>query len=122
MPATFKVSSELNFYWTNRGKEERRAYRRAVQEELAGREANRAVGRALLEERRELSQVVADLKTLRERLGISLSEVAERSGMTKGNLSRLENMEGPNPTIATLRRYASALGHRLEIVVVADKE
>jgi hypothetical protein len=29
-------------------------------------------------------------------------------------------MEGPNPTIETLRRYAAALGHRIEIAVVAD--
>jgi hypothetical protein len=31
--------------------------------------------------------------------------------MTVGNLSRLENMVGPKPTIETLRRYAHAIGH-----------
>jgi len=41
--------------------------------------------------------------------------------MTVGNLSRLKNMDGPNPTIETLRRYAHALGHRIEIAVVAEK-
>ena len=41
--------------------------------------------------------------------------------MTIGNLSRQERMDGPNPTIETLRRYARALGHRIEIAVVEDR-
>ncbi|MCH8840341.1 MAG: helix-turn-helix transcriptional regulator [Planctomycetes bacterium] len=72
-------------------------------------------------ERRELSSVVTELKTLREQLKITLTELAERTGMTVGNLSRLENMEGPNPTIETLRRYAQAIGHRIEIAVVPER-
>lgn len=100
--------------------EERQRYRQAVDEERAGMEANKALGREL-RERRQLSDTVSELKAIREELGISLTELAERTGMTVGNLSRLENMEGPNPTIETLRRYARALGRRIEIAVVADK-
>ena len=84
-------------------------------------EANKALGRELLAERRELSAIVTELKTLREQLKITLTELAERTGMTVGNLSRLENMEGPNPTIETLRRYAQAIGHRIEIAVVVER-
>ena len=100
---------------------ERKQYRAALKEEKAAVEANKALGRELLAERRELSAIVTELKTLREQLKITLTELAERTGMTVGNLSRLENMEGPNPTIETLRRYAQAIGHRIEIVVVAEK-
>lgn len=101
--------------------ESRRYLRRAVEEEKAGMEANRALGLAALRERKDLSQIVEHLKELRRQLGIPLSVVAEKTGMTRGNLSRLENMDGPNPTIETLGRYAQALGHRIDIAVVAEK-
>ncbi|MBX3414626.1 MAG: helix-turn-helix transcriptional regulator [Pirellulales bacterium] len=101
--------------------ESRRYLRRAIEEEKAGMAANRALGLIALRERRELSQIVGHLKELRQRLGIPLSVVADRTGMTRGNLSRLENMDGPNPTIETLRRYAEAIGHRIEIAVVAQQ-
>lgn len=55
------------------------------------------------------------LKTLRdsrESSGLSLSDVAERSGMDKAFVSRLETGQG-NPTIETLARYAAALGKRV---------
>jgi DNA-binding Xre family transcriptional regulator len=100
--------------------EERERYRHALEEERAETQANKAIGRELLAERRELSTIVSELKSIRERLNISLTELASRTGMTVGNLSRLENMDGPNPTIETLRRYAHAIGHRIEIAVVAE--
>lgn len=101
--------------------EEQARYAKAREEERAGMEANRALGRELLKERRELGAVVSELKATRERLGVSLTELAARTGMTVGNLSRLETMNGPNPTIETLRRYAQAIGRRIEIAVVAEK-
>ena len=101
--------------------EERQKYRQALNEERAGMKANKALGRELMSERRELSATVSELKAIREDLGVSLTELAERTGMTIGNLSRLENMDGPNPTIETLHRYARALGRRIEIAVVADE-
>lgn len=100
--------------------EEKSAYRQALAEEEAGMEANQQVAREALLARRELGETVAELKAIREQHGISLTELAARSGMTVSNLSRLENMEGPNPTIDTLRRYARAIGHRIAIAVVAD--
>ncbi len=101
--------------------EESKRYREILNEELASMEANKARGRELLVERRELGTIVDELKSIREQLQITLTELAERTGMTVGNLSRLENMEGPNPTIETLRRYAQGIGHRIEFVVVAER-
>jgi DNA-binding XRE family transcriptional regulator len=60
------------------------------------------------------------LKSERERLGLSLTEVAERTGIERPNLSRLENENEPNPTVATLTRYADALGKRV-LIVLADR-
>jgi ribosome-binding protein aMBF1 (putative translation factor) len=52
------------------------------------------------------------LKRDRERNGISIGEVAERSGLDRAVVSRLENGKQDNPTVATLMRYAAALGKR----------
>ena len=101
--------------------EERKSYHAALEEEQAGIEDNKALGRELLAERRELGAIVSELKGIREQLNISLTELAHRTGMTVGNLSRLENMDGPNPTIETLRRYARAIEHRIEIAVVSER-
>jgi ribosome-binding protein aMBF1 (putative translation factor) len=53
------------------------------------------------------------LRSERERLGLSLNDVAERAKIDKSALSRLENGQQENPTVNTLERYARALGKRL---------
>jgi DNA-binding XRE family transcriptional regulator len=58
-------------------------------------------------------QALADLKKARAAAGLSLADVAERSGIDKAALSRLENGIHTNPTVETLLRYAAALGKRL---------
>ncbi len=60
------------------------------------------------------------LKQERMKQGLSLADVTERSGIDKPNLSRLENEAEANPTVATLSRYADALGKRF-FVVLANK-
>ncbi|HKM51912.1 MAG TPA: helix-turn-helix transcriptional regulator [Isosphaeraceae bacterium] len=47
--------------------------------------------------------------------GISLEELAMRSKLDKAALSRLEAGKQANPTVATLMRYARALGMRLTL-------
>lgn len=54
------------------------------------------------------------LKHERESRGISLGELAERAGIDKANLSRLENDLNANPTLETLVRIARAIGGELE--------
>ena len=52
-----------------------------------------------------------------EARGLSLADVAERSGIDKSRLSKLENDPRANPTLATLTRIASAMGVKLSIHV-----
>lgn len=55
----------------------------------------RAIGRRVREER--------------EKAGLSLSQLAERSGLTKGYLVRLENQEAANPSVEVVAQIAEAL-------------
>lgn len=57
-------------------------------------------------------EALAALKKAREAAGLSLSEVAKRSGIERAALSRIENGQHVNPTVNTLCRYAQALGMR----------
>ena len=61
----------------------------------------------------ELRQALIALKKAREAAGLSLADVAERSGIDKAALSRLENSVHDNPTVETLMRYAAAVGKKL---------
>lgn len=60
-----------------------------------------------------LRQVVTLLKAAREEAGLSLADVARRSGIGKAALSRLENGQQINPTLNTLYRYAAAVGKQV---------
>jgi DNA-binding XRE family transcriptional regulator len=53
---------------------------------------------------------VMGLRRERERLGLSLTDVAERAKIDKATLCRLETGQQLNPTVNTLARYAQALG------------
>jgi DNA-binding Xre family transcriptional regulator len=59
---------------------------------------------------------IAQLRALRQAQGISLAMMAERTGMTRGNVARLESQK--NATLRTLERYAEALGCALQIEFV----
>lgn len=54
-------------------------------------------------------------KTLRESQGLTLAEVAERMGIDAPALSRLETGKMLNPTLATLHKWAEALGQKLDV-------
>jgi DNA-binding XRE family transcriptional regulator len=58
----------------------------------------------------ELLAMLGTLKKHRERQGLSLTDVAKRSGMDRAAISRLENGVYLNPTVDTLHRYAQAVG------------
>ena len=58
----------------------------------------------------ELRAMLGTLKKHRERQGLSLTDVASRSGMDRAAISRLENGVYLNPTVDTLYRYAQAVG------------
>ena len=65
----------------------------------------------------EMRVALAKLKKEREKAGLSLSQVAKKSGIDKGALSRIENGLQANPTLDTLYRYAHALGKELNFTI-----
>jgi ribosome-binding protein aMBF1 (putative translation factor) len=60
----------------------------------------------------DVQRALQALKRERQRRGFSIGDVAERSGMDRAVVSRLENGTQDNPTVATLMRYAAAIGKR----------
>ncbi len=61
----------------------------------------------------ELAAALARLRDERERQGLSLTDMAERTGIDRATISKLETGKLANPTIGTLRTYGKALGRRL---------
>jgi len=66
----------------------------------------------------EFQRAVRLLKEARQAAGLSLADVAARSGIDRSRLSKLENDPHGNPTVTTLARIADAVGVRLAIRVV----
>jgi transcriptional regulator with XRE-family HTH domain len=66
----------------------------------------------------ELRKTFAALKALREQQGLSISDMADRTGMDRAMISRLENGQADNPTLATVSRYAQALGKRVVVSLI----
>lgn len=60
----------------------------------------------------DVQRALQSLKRERERRGLSIADLAARSGLDRAVISRLENGKQDNPTIATLMRYAAAIGKR----------
>src|SRR5881227_561142 len=58
--------------------------------------------------------LVARFKAVRESQGLTLAEVAGRMGIDAPALSRLETGKVLNPTLATLHKWAEALGQKLD--------
>ncbi len=67
-----------------------------------------------------IRQAVFALRKAREAAGLSLADVAERTGIDKAALSRIETGQHPNPTVSTLCRYAHALGKRWKWVLEGE--
>jgi ribosome-binding protein aMBF1 (putative translation factor) len=63
----------------------------------------------------EILNLVARFKAERESQGLTLAEVAERMGIDAPALSRLETGKMLNPTLATLHKWAEALGQKLSV-------
>jgi DNA-binding XRE family transcriptional regulator len=66
----------------------------------------------------DVRATLAKLRQEREQQGLSLTDMAQRTGIDRATISKLENGRQPNPTLATLKRYAKALGKRIEIDMV----
>ena len=66
-------------------------------------------------------QVANQMLKARARAGLTQDAVAERMGTTKSAISRLESAGKHAPSLATLRRYASAVGCELQVRLVPQK-
>ncbi len=66
-------------------------------------------------------QFLDEFLKARTAAGITQAEVAERIGTTQSAVARLESGRGKHsPSIATLEKYAHALGCRLELRLVNE--
>jgi ribosome-binding protein aMBF1 (putative translation factor) len=70
----------------------------------------------------DVQVLLSRLKKEREAAGLSLADVAERTGMDRAAISRLENGHQANPTVDTLLRYTAALGKSLVWSIVPADE
>lgn len=66
-------------------------------------------------------QVAGQMLNARGRAGLTQDVVAERMGTTKSAISRLESAGRHAPSLATLKRYASAVGCELQVRLVPHK-
>jgi transcriptional regulator with XRE-family HTH domain len=78
--------------------------------------------------KREYDRLAGELEFLDEILkaraaaGLTQAEVAARIGTTQSAVARLESsVSGHSPSIATLQRYASALGYKLQVRLVKEQ-
>ena len=63
----------------------------------------------------ELRACIAELKKAREAAGLTLAQVAEKTGLAAETLCRLETGAVTNPTWQTLGLYAAAVGRKLSL-------
>jgi transcriptional regulator with XRE-family HTH domain len=60
-----------------------------------------------------LVEALRNLRRERERQGMSLTQMAERTGIDRATISKLETGKIANPKVGTLRTLARALGKKL---------
>ena len=89
--------------------------------ELKARALERADVKAEYEQLDEEFQFLDEFLKARATAGVTQAEVAERIGTTQSAIARLESGRGKHsPSIATLQKYAHALGCRLELRLVNE--
>jgi len=66
-------------------------------------------------------QLTNQMLKARSRAGLTQDAVAERMGTTKSAVSRLESAGKHAPSLATLKRYAEAVGCELQVKLVPQK-
>lgn len=63
----------------------------------------------------KIKQLLHQLKEARKQAKLSLTEVARETNIDKGYLSKLENFQQPNTTLATVYRIAEAVGLEIQM-------
>lgn len=89
--------------------------------ELKNRALSRAEVKAEYDKLAEEFALLDAFLKARAAAGITQAEVAERIGTTQSAVARLESGRGKHsPSLATLQKYAHALGCRLELRLVKE--
>lgn len=101
-------------------KPKRTAEQRAEEETIRRQHAanpicQRPAGAANTQSFAAILRLLVRFKAARESQGLTLTEVAQRMGMDAPALSRLETGKMLNPTMATLHKWAEALGQKLDV-------
>jgi transcriptional regulator with XRE-family HTH domain len=91
--------------------------------QLKDRALARADVRAAYEELEDEFSFLTQILTARASAGLTQAQVAQRIGTTQSAVARLESgAHKHSPSIATLQRYARALGYRLDVRLIKDGE
>jgi transcriptional regulator with XRE-family HTH domain len=91
--------------------------------ELKARALERADVKTEYDRLDEEFQFLDEFLKARAAAGVTQAEVAERIGTTQSAVARLESGRGKHsPSLATLQKYAHALGCRLELRLVAESQ
>ena len=68
----------------------------------------------------EMTHIGDNIRRIRKNAGMSQQDLAERCGISKSQLSRLESGEQKNPTIQTIIPIATAVGVSLDEIVFGE--
>ncbi len=91
--------------------------------ELRKRALQRADVKKAYEESKEEFGFFDEFLRARAAAGMTQAQVAERIGTTQSAIARLESGAAKHsPSLATLRKYARAVGRRLEVRLVREKK
>ena len=91
--------------------------------ELKSRALARCDVRAEFDKLEEEFAFLDEFLKARAAAGMSQAEIADRMGTTQSAVARLESGRGKHsPSLATLRKYARALGYRVDLRLVKEKE
>lgn len=91
-----------------------KALRQAIEKD---KPAIQKEAREMVAELQELAGVFAELRRMREAQGLSLADIAERTGIDRSSLSKFENGLRQNFTLDTVLRYARAVGQKVSLVL-----
>jgi transcriptional regulator with XRE-family HTH domain len=70
---------------------------------------------------RRKSNIALQLRTLRDRQGMTEADVARATGMTKVRIAQMESLVGVLPSIEDLERFALVCGGSIEVVISPNK-
>ena len=71
---------------------------------------------------KEEFEILDEILKARAEAGVTQAELAARMGITQSAVARLETAMGKHsPSIGTLKRYAAALGYRLQLRLVKER-